>query len=111
MASFQYATGKIAAGSRYNMQVTMYSTRLCPYCLNARALLNGKGIEFEDISVDGRPELREEMTRKSGHYTVPQIWIGDELIGGCEELFSLERSNRLDTMIQKIEEKVAESND
>jgi glutaredoxin 3 len=93
------------------MQVTLYSTRFCPYCLNAKALLNSKGIEFEDIPVDGRPELREEMARKSGRRTVPQIWIGDKHIGGCEELFSLERSSRLDTMLGNTKEEVTESNE
>jgi glutaredoxin 3 len=93
------------------MQVIMYSTRFCPYCNNAKALLSNKGIEFEDISIDGKPELREEMTRKSGRHTVPQIWIGDEHIGGCDELFSLERSNSLDILMYGIEEEVVESND
>jgi len=93
------------------MQITMYSTRFCPYCINAKGLLNSKGIEFKDLSVDGKPELREEMARKSGRYTVPQIWIGDEHIGGCDELFSLERSNRLDIMIRKIEHEAIELNE
>jgi len=93
------------------MQVILYSTRFCPYCLNAKALLNSKGIEFEDIQVDGRPELREEMTRKSGRLTVPQIWIGNQHVGGCQELFSLEQSNQLDIMINRIEDEAIESND
>ncbi len=93
------------------MQVILYSTRFSPYCINARALLSSKGIEFEDIPVDGKPELRQEMIRKSGRRTVPQIWIGNEHIGGCEELFSLERNNRLDSMMGRIEDEATEIND
>lgn len=79
--------------------------------MNAKALLGSKGIEYEDVSVDGKPELREEMIRKSGRRTVPQIWIGDEHIGGCDELFSLERNNSLDIMIRRLKEEAAELND
>lgn len=79
--------------------------------MNAKALLGSKGIEYEDVSVDGKPELREEMIRKSGRRTVPQIWIGDEHIGGCDELYSLERNNSLDIMIRRLKEEAAELND
>lgn len=79
--------------------------------MNAKALLGSKGIKYEDVSVDGKPELREEMIRKSGRRTVPQIWIGDEHIGGCDELYSLERNNSLDIMIRRLKEEAAELND
>lgn len=79
--------------------------------MNAKALLRGKGIEFEEISVDGQPELREEMMRRSGRHTVPQIWIGDEHIGGCDELFALERSDSLDIMIQRTQDEASELDD
>ncbi len=88
------------------MKVVMYSTRFCPYCMRAKALLSRKKIDFEDIPVDGKPELRKEMIRKSGRHTVPQIWIGDQHIGGCEELCALERSNSLDDMIHGLEAEV-----
>ncbi len=64
-------------------KVTVYSTMLCPYCFMAKKLLNKKGVEFEEIDVGRRPELRQEMmTRAGGRHTVPQIFIGGESIGG-----------------------------
>lgn len=73
--------------------------------------LGSKGIKYEDVSVDGEPELREEMIRKSERRIVPQIWIGDEHIGGCDELFLLEQNNSLDIMIRRLKEEAAELND
>lgn len=80
--------------------VVMYSTRFCPYCMRARSLLQQKRIHFRDIAVDGKPELRQEMVEKSGRFTVPQIWIGDTHIGGCDELMQLERTGVLDDMLK-----------
>lgn len=74
-------------------RVTMYSTRFCPYCQRARALLGSKGVEFEDIAVDADPARRQEMITRSRRVTVPQIWIGDEHIGGCDELFEIGRAH------------------
>jgi glutaredoxin 3 len=54
----------------------MYSTRFCPYCVRARSLLDSKKVDYTDIGVDGRADLRNEMIERSGRYTVPQIWIG-----------------------------------
>lgn len=82
-------------------RVVMYSTRFCPFCMRARALLAERHIPFKEIAVDGNPELRAEMTRKSGRYTVPQIWIDDVHIGGCEELMELEFSGELDRMLSE----------
>jgi glutaredoxin 3 len=82
--------------------VTMYTTRYCPYCVRARILLEGKGIDFKDIAVDGNPTLRQEMVGKSMNHTVPQIWIGDEHIGGCDELYQLERQGELDSLLTEI---------
>lgn len=76
--------------------IVMYTTRFCPYCVRARNLFDGKGWVFEDIAVDGNPGLREEMIRKAGRHTVPQIWIGEQHIGGCDELVQLEMTGRLD---------------
>lgn len=80
--------------------VVLYTTRYCPYCIRAKHLLSSKGVDFQEIAVDGEPQLREEMIQKSGRYTVPQIWIGDEHVGGCDELYLLERQGRLDAMLQ-----------
>ena len=79
--------------------ITMYTTRFCPYCMRARALFESKGVEYTDIPVDGNPALRQEMMEKAGRHTVPQIWIGEEHIGGCDELYQLERHGELDSRI------------
>lgn len=76
--------------------VVMYSTKLCPFCHRARQLLTHKGVEFEDIGVDFKPDLRAEMAAKAGKTSVPQIWIGDFHVGGCDELFRLEQQGQLD---------------
>lgn len=77
-------------------QVTLYSTRFCPFCVRAKALLDHKSVSYREISVDGNPALRQEMMSKSGQHTVPQIWLGSEHIGGCDDLMALERSGQLD---------------
>jgi glutaredoxin 3 len=75
--------------------VTIYTTRYCPFCIHAKQLLEHKGAKYKEIPVDNDPQLRAEMTRKSGQRTVPQIWLGDKHIGGCDELFALERKGTL----------------
>ncbi len=89
-----------SAGGEVISKVIMYSTRFCPYCMRARALLKSKGIGFEDIGVDGDPAKRQEMMARSKRYTVPQIWIGETHIGGCDELFQLERRGELDDLLE-----------
>jgi len=79
--------------------VIMYSTRFCPYCVRARQLLDAKQVSYTEIAVDGAPELRREMTERSGRYTVPQIWIGEQHVGGYDDLALLERQGRLDTLL------------
>lgn len=79
--------------------VTLYTTRFCPYCVRARRLLDSKGVDYTDIAVDAEPALRREMTERSGQRTVPQIWIGERHIGGCDELYHLERDGRLDALL------------
>lgn len=78
----------------------MYTTRFCPYCMAARQLLGGKRVEFEEISVDGNPQLRAEMTEKAGQHTVPQIWIGEQHVGGYTDLAALDKSGQLDALLQ-----------
>lgn len=80
--------------------VTLYTTQWCPFCIRAKQLLEQKGAAYDEINVDGRPELRQEMMQKSGQYTVPQIWIGDRHVGGCDELYALERGGRLDALLR-----------
>lgn len=81
--------------------VTLYTTRYCPYCIRARNLLDQKGVVYQDIAVDNDTQLRQEMETRSGRYTVPQIWIGEQHIGGCDELYMLERQGRLDELLDR----------
>lgn len=81
------------------MAVTIYTTRFCPYCLRAKHLLSSKGVNFNEIPVDSQPALRAEMSAKAGRTSVPQIWIGDKHVGGCDDLYSLEASGQLDGLL------------
>jgi glutaredoxin 3 len=81
-------------------RVEIYTTRYCGYCRRARMLLEGKQISYEEISVDGDPEGRARMTaRSNGRRSVPQIFINDRSIGGCDELFQLDREGQLDKLL------------
>lgn len=80
--------------------ITLYSSRYCPFCLRAEALLQRKKLSFERISVDGDPAIRREMIVKAKATSVPQIWIGDHHVGGCDELYALERSGQLDPLLK-----------
>ena len=81
-------------------QVLMYCTAVCPYCVRAEQLLQRKGVrEIEKIRVDLQPELRVAMMEKTGRRPVPQIYIGDEHIGGYDELASLDHDGQLDKLI------------
>jgi glutaredoxin 3 len=82
-------------------QVTMYTTSWCPYCSRARSLLKRKGVAFEDIDVDEVPAKRTEMQNRSGRRTVPQIFIGDHHVGGCDDLHALEDAGKLDALLGK----------
>ncbi len=81
--------------------VTMYSTRFCPYCIRARMLLDSKLVEYTDISVDSKPDLRREMMQRSGRRTVPQIWVGEQHVGGFDDLARLEQQGSLDQLLQQ----------
>lgn len=80
-------------------EVVLYGTRLCPYCVAARRLLRRKGMEFQDIPVDGDRALRRRIAERSGRSTVPQIWIGEHHVGGYTDLLDLERSGQLDALL------------
>jgi glutaredoxin 3 len=82
-----------------SQNVVVYSSNWCPFCIRAKSLLNKKGVAFEEINVDGKRELRQEMARKAGRTSVPQIWIGDTHVGGCDELHALERRGDLDALL------------
>ena len=79
--------------------VTVYVTGWCPYCQRAKALLSAKNVIVEEIDVDDDPKFREEMMARSGRRTVPQIFIGQKHVGGCDDLFELEGSGELDRLI------------
>lgn len=81
-------------------EITIYSSNYCPFCIRAKQLLESKRVAFKEIIVDGQPQVRAQMTRLAGGRTsVPQIWIGDTYVGGCDELLTLERSGKLDPML------------
>jgi len=80
--------------------ITVYVTGWCPYCERAKALLTAKNLVYKEIDVDDEAKFREEMVARSGRRTVPQIFIGDTHVGGCDDLFALEGSGELDRLIQ-----------
>ncbi|HWV15471.1 MAG TPA: glutaredoxin 3 [Cellvibrio sp.] len=81
-------------------RVLMYTTAVCPFCVNAKKLLAQKGVTPEEVRVDQNPQLREEMMRKSGQRTVPQIWIGDYHVGGFTDLLALDRQGKLNDLLK-----------
>lgn len=78
------------------LPVRMYTTQICPYCVRAKALLSGKGVPFEEIDVSRDPETREWLVSATGRRTVPQIFIGDEPVGGFDDLRALDLAGELD---------------
>ena len=80
--------------------VRVYSTQMCPYCVMAKRLLQGKGVRFEEIRVDQDQARREEMMRISGRRTVPQIFVGETHVGGFDDLSALDRAGKLDPLLQ-----------
>jgi glutaredoxin 3 len=80
--------------------IVIYLTGWCPYCERARALLSKKSLAFREIDVNDGPKLREEMIARSGRRTVPQIFIGEKHVGGCDDLLALDASGELDRLLQ-----------
>lgn len=81
--------------------IRMYATATCPYCIRAEQLLLDKGVTgLDKVRVDLDPSRREEMMKLSGRRTVPQIFIGDYHVGGCDDLFALERAGKLDPLLR-----------
>lgn len=80
--------------------VTIYTTMICPYCLRAKQLLKKKNVDFTEIDVSMDRAKRFEMTvRASGRQTVPQIFIGETHVGGCDDLYALDRAGKLDVLL------------
>ena len=80
--------------------IDFYGTQYCPYCVRAKSLLEKKHVSFNEIRVDLEPSKRGEMQQRGGGRTVPQIFIDDVSIGGCDELHALERSGELDPLLE-----------
>lgn len=79
--------------------VTIYTKPFCPYCTRALGLLTKKGVNFKEIEAGMDPALRQEMMKKSGRSTYPQIFIGDKHVGGCDDLMALESKGELDKLL------------
>lgn len=77
----------------------MYSSNYCGFCIRALRLLESKGVDVTELNVDRDGDLRKKMMQKSGRHTVPQIWIGDQHIGGCDDLYQLERAGKLESLL------------
>jgi glutaredoxin 3 len=83
--------------------VKMYTTLVCPYCIRAKALLKERGVEaIDEIRVDLQPAERDAMVRLTGRRTVPQIFIGDTHVGGCDDLIALDRRGQLAPLLAGI---------
>lgn len=79
--------------------VTLYSKSWCPFCVQAKRLLQSKNVSVTEIDVEREPAKMQEMVQNSGRRTVPQIWVGDTHVGGCDDLFAAEQSGQLDQLL------------
>lgn len=83
-----------------SVPVLMYTTAVCPYCIRAKQLLTARGVTgIEEVRIDLDPERREEMMQRTGRRTVPQIYIGDTHVGGCDDLIALDRAGGLQPLL------------
>ena len=84
--------------------IEVYTTPYCPYCVSAKELLRRKGVDFTEINVAGDRELRAKMVeRAGGRMTVPQIFIGDTHVGGCDDLYALDDAGGLDPLLAGVD--------
>lgn len=79
--------------------VQIYIKPTCPYCMRAKQLLTEKGVAFEEIDVNQQPEVYTALKQRTNHHTVPQIFIDEQFIGGCDQLYALERDGKLDALL------------
>lgn len=79
--------------------VTIYTKLGCSYCESAKALLHRKGVVFDEVNLDGKADVATALFARLGRRTVPQIFIGETHVGGCDDLYALERQNRLDGLL------------
>jgi glutaredoxin 3 len=81
-------------------RIELYTKAFCPYCIRAKSLLKGKGVTFEEHDITfGGPRRAEMIQRAGGRTTVPQIFIGDTHVGGCDDLVALDRGGKLDPLL------------
>jgi len=86
--------------SKIQAEITIYLTQYCPYCVRAKGLLNAKEVTYNEIDIGAQPDLRAEMIQKSNGVTsVPQIFIGETHVGGCDDLFAVESAGKLDQLL------------
>ena len=97
------AMGAVDAHSNGPMpaQVTVYTTKVCPYCVMAKTLLTKKNVTFREVLVDTRPEIRTWLVERSKQRTVPQIFVNGESVGGFSELSELEHAKKLDALLAR----------
>jgi glutaredoxin 3 len=84
-------------------EIKIYTTPWCPFCISAKRLLDKKGATYEDINVANRGDVRAELLAQTGSRTVPQIFIGGQSIGGCDELVTLDRKGELDVLLDGLQ--------
>ena len=91
---------RLARGLAFVQSVVIYTKSTCPYCHAAKDLLRRKGADFQEINVDGDRAAQAAMAAKAGgRSTVPQIWIGETHVGGCDDIYALEEAGRLDPLL------------
>ena len=83
-------------------KIVVYTIDWCPYCEAALELLSGKGVAFEEINLTGKPAERAKLRDETGSSTVPQIYIGETHVGGCDDLYALDRAGRLDPLLAQV---------
>lgn len=82
-------------------KVEIYTTQFCPFCIRAKHLLDQKGIAYTEIPVDHDPALRRQMEARSGRHTVPQVFINEKSQGGCDDLYRLDQTGELTTLLME----------
>lgn len=80
-------------------KVQIYTTQICPYCHRAKALLRDKGVAYEEVDVMATPGARDQMIGRTGRTSVPQIFVGDTHVGGCDDLYALDSKGALDPLL------------
>lgn len=84
---------------QFKADVVIYTKSFCPYCVRAKELLTRKGVKFKEIYLDDQPEQYDELKKRTGHMTVPQIFINDQMIGGFSDMSALDQKNELDQLL------------